>query len=171
MKKYIKSAQLALPYRTIMIDIVFDYADVAVAASKIYPVKQAGLIDDQALSDYLAFIQEVISEIEDAGLVIIEERSSKSSETSKYYTLADDMQYAQNTMKYVIFLRISDHVPQLTADQQAWVNDVRNATKHKYGVKWKVRYITVNESTNYSYEEAIEEFKQRLVSFKQALSK
>lgn len=171
MKKYIKSAQLALPYRTITIDVVFDYADVAVAASKIRPVKQYGLIDDQALSDYLAFVQEIISEIEDAGLVIIEERDSKSSETSKYYTLADDMQYVQNAMKYVIFLRVSDHIPQLTDAQQAWVNDVRKATKQKYKVKWKVRYITVNETTNYSYEEAIEEVKQRLVSFKQALSK
>lgn len=158
------------------IDIYFDldgYTDQVAAStqSKIHSIHNNGKLDQNALSEYLLFIEQAQIEIEDAGLVILEHNDSKSSETSKYYTLADIDQYESGNMKYVIFLRISDHVPQLSAEQRQWIRQRREATSNHFKVKWKVRSIVVNDRTFYSYDDAIEYVASQAKQYKIALSK
>lgn len=70
--------------------VYFEVIQDMIAASEIRPILQEdGIIDDVALSEYLEFITEVLLELDDMGLEIIDYNDSKSSDTSKYYTLAD----------------------------------------------------------------------------------
>ena len=141
------------------IEVVVDFEldEEYIQSAKIRPVMtKDGQIDGQALSDYLAFIEQAESELEDVGLVIIDESDSRSSETSKYFTLADKKQYENDSMKYVIFLRISDHVPDYTEEQKRWIRQKRDDTKSKLKVKWKVRRILVNNEEFDDYDDAAE---------------
>lgn len=155
------------------IDIVvhFEVIQDMIAASEIRPILQEdGSIDDVALSEYLEFITEVLLELDDMGLEIIDYNDSKSSDTSKYYTLADREQYETDTMKYIIYLRISDYVPKLTKEQIDTIKHRRNEFAHRLKVKWKPRYITVNKDTHYSYEEALEDVIKKITDYKKMLN-
>ena len=137
----------------ISIVVELDYDTEAVAASVISSDKNK--IDEQALADYEAFINEVILELEDHDLIILEKSRSKSSETSRYFTLADLEQNVLGTMKFVIFLRVSDHPSTEDEDILQWIRERRESTTKKLGVKWKVRDIRVNDNTFTNYDDAV----------------
>lgn len=113
-------------------------------------------VDPQSLADYLAFIDEAVLELEDHDLIILEKSGSKSSLTSKYFTLADLEQNVIGDMKFVIFLRISNHLPTTDEDVLDWIRKKRKDTADKLKVKWKVRNIIVNNETFDDYDSAIE---------------
>ena len=104
-----------------------------------------------------AFITQAEMYLEDAGLEIIDFDDSDASETSRYYTLADAETHRNGTSKYVIFLRISDHVPKLRDEQYQRIKRRWRATAASLGVKYKVRKITVNGATFYDYDSACDE--------------
>lgn len=137
----------------ISIVVELDYDTEAVAASVISSDKNK--IDEQALADYEAFINEVILELEDHDLIILEKSRSKSSETSRYFTLADLEQNVLGTMKFVIFLRVSDHPSTEDEDILQWIRERRESTTKKLGVKWKVRDIRVNDNIFTNYDDAV----------------
>ena len=112
-------------------------------------------IDAQTLADYHAFIAEAILELEDHNLIILEKSESKTSETSKYFTLADLEQNVLGTMKFVIFLRISNHSPTEDEDVLQWIRKRRESTTRKLGVKWKVRDIRINDEIFTNYDDAV----------------
>lgn len=128
-------------------------------------------IDDQVLADYLAFIDEAILEIEDHDLIVLEQSKSGSSQTSRYFTLADLDQNVCGTMKFVIFLRISNHVRTDNDEVLKWIREKRNNTAEKFKVKWKVREIIVNDSRFDDYDSAVEYVGECAEKYKQSLNK
>lgn len=172
-KEFIKEAfklNEAIHTFTINIKVNFEPDIQFLEEVEVRPILIDGEIDQQALGDYLAFILEALSELDDVGLEVIEQHDSKSSETSKYFTLADEDQYKNGTMKYIIYLRISDHVPNLSIDQKKLLKQKRDDDSSKLKVKWKVRQITVNNETFSTYDEAIKYVGKKALEYKSSLS-
>ena len=129
-------------------------------------------IDEQALADYMCFIQDSVEELEDLGLEIIESNTSEVSKTSRYFTLVDIEQDIEHTMKYMIFLRLSDHLLELDDEENAdrvqkAVRYHRDQTKlaqekvQGHRVIWKVREIIVNGERFDNYDDAIQFVRSR----------
>ena len=133
-------------------------------------ITDEGKVNDQALSDYYCFILELLFELDDAGLVVVDEHESNFSETSKYYTLADEEQFKNDDMKYIIYLRVSDHVLKLTEKQKKLINQKRKEESSKLKVKWKVRNIVVNNNEFATYDEAIEYVSKKALEYKRSLN-
>ncbi len=172
-KEFIKEAfQLNEDIHTFTIDVQVDFEpDIQFLEDvKVRPILVDGEIDQQALGDYLAFVLEALSELDDAGLEVIEQHDSKSSETSKYFTLADEGQYKNGDMKYIIYLRISDHVLNLNKDQKKILKQKRIDDSSKLKVKWKVRQIMVNNEIFSTYDEAVEYVGKKALEYKNSLN-
>ena len=99
MKLYIKSSIPSdVPSITIDIDVHLEpiVNNVAAAFSNIKPVYDDNMeIDEQALADYDNFIEELLGELEYYDFKLLRASESKSSVTSRYYTLANE-HYAEN---------------------------------------------------------------------------
>lgn len=145
---------LRLGYLNINIVVELDYDVQPISSSMISADKNK--VDAQTLADYEAFINEAILELEDHDLIILENSESESSKTSKYFTLADLEQNVLGTMKFVIFLRISNHSPTEDEDVLKWIRERRESSTKKLGVKWKVRDIRINDETFTNYDDAVE---------------
>ena len=168
MKKYIAPQ--------ITVEVVVDrYHEDNIAASSIKPIKPNYPVDDtvdeQALADYDSFIQDSIAELEDLDLEISEYNISSRSDSSRYFTIVDLTQEIEHTMKYMIFLRISDHFPiDRTSEEQKRIDEgirkYRNKTRAKFieqqghKVTWKVRQVIVNGQEFDSYDSALTRIKE-----------
>ena len=108
-------------------------------------------------------------ELDTAGLTVVNQHDSKSSKTSKYFALADETQYTNNDMKYIIYLRVSDHVPNLTDREKQIIKQKRLSETEKLHVKWKVRSIIVNNNTFITYEDAIGYVRKKVIEYKTVL--
>ena len=151
--------------------VTFEVDNQLLESTPIRPIiTDEGKVNDQALSDYYCFILELLFELDDAGLVVIDEHESNYSETSKYYTLADEEQFKNDDMKYIIYLRVSDHVLKLTEKQKKLINQKRKEESSKLKVKWKVRNIVVNNNEFATYDEAIEYVRKKALEYKRALN-
>lgn len=128
-------------------------------------------VDDQALADYHAFILESELILEDNELMLLEKSSSKSSPTSKYYTICDLEQNIVGSMKSVIFLRISNHGATDDADIKKWIRQQREKTAANYNVKWKVREVIVNNQTFKDYDDALDYMRECAKNYSQILKK
>ena len=159
---YRQSELAGLPYLTIDVDVYWQFYDNHIAAGKVANIiKPDGELDEQAYLDYMAFIEEAEYRMVDVGLKILQRTVSQSfPNTSHYYTLCNERQYENDTMKYIIFLRISDHTPKLTPEQIELVRKKRTNTANAYGVKWKLAYFLVNKSKFIDYDQAIEEMER-----------
>ena len=151
--------------------VTFEVDNQFLESTPIRPIiTDEGKVNDQALADYYCFILELLLELDDAGLVVIDEHNSNISETSKYYTLADEEQFKNDDMKYIIYLRVSDHVLKLTEKQKKLINQKRKEESSKLKVKWKVRNIVVNNNEFATYDEAIEYVRKKASEYKQSLN-
>ena len=158
----------------IVVDVYLDTEERKIAAStirSIYKDEEYTDIDDQGVADYEAFVEEVEGYFDDFDLLIVDNNESNKSLTSVYYTLADLNQWMHNLAKYVIFLRISDHVSRLTKEQKQNIQDHRNEFKKKYHVIYKVRNIVVNGEIFNSYDDASEYVRQKLAEYSEILRK
>lgn len=172
MKIYVKaSVPTDVMTITLNIDVYHEVAaNIAAAFSEIKPVyDENGELDMQALADYDCFVEDVLGELWYYGFQIMRASESQSSKTSKYYTLANEDQVKANDIKYLIFLRISEHHSMLDEEQKAWVRKEREkdlqkfkqpATKPKQ--KFKVREILVDKDSYPSYDAAMEEVVSRI---------
>ena len=68
-------------------------------------------------------------------------------------------------MKYIIFLRISDHTPKLTPKQLEMIREKRTAVAKEYGVKWKLAYFLVNKNQYVDYDQAIEAIEEKAIEY------
>lgn len=164
----------------VTLDIVVEFApcnDIA-ASSDIRPIydQKTKTIDEQALADYNDFIVEAVKSIENHGFTVLDVSSSNSSETSRYYTLADTRQVNENDIDLIIFLRISNHMQRITKTQKEWIEDTRNATAEKYKQPktkqrqlWAPRTILVNNNQFDTYDEAIIFVEQKADDWKRTI--
>lgn len=181
MKLYIKSGIPSnVPSITIDIDVYLEpvVTDVAAAYSNIKPVYNENKeIDEQALADYDCFIEELLGEFEYNGLKLLRASESKSSATSRYYTLADEAQVNAKDIKYIIFLRVSEHHAALDEEQKAWVREQRRKDlehfkqpKTKNKQRFKVREVLVNNETYPSYDAAIADIENKIQEWLNAVN-
>lgn len=166
MKRVLRYPILSTDF-TLSIQVELECYAESVAASMISPNKDE--VDAQALSDYYAFIDEAVLEIEDHDLIILERSDSKSSKTSRYFTIADLEQNVCGTMKFVIFLRISNHTRTEDEDILRWIRDKRDTTAEYLGVKWKVRDVLVNNVQFANYDDAVEYIGKKAAEYSQTL--
>lgn len=142
-----------------------------VASSNIKPIQPQyplnNEIDEQALADYNCFIEDSKEELEDLGLEIKYSNSSNRSLTSRYFTLVDLDQDVMHTMKYMIFLRVSDHLESNSEYTDALIRDHRNASQEEvsreqgHKVRWKLREIIVNDRTFTDYDSAVDYIRKK----------
>lgn len=152
------------------IDVFYEFDDSQIAATKIVDIRRPdGTIDEQALSDYLNFIEQTLYYLEEAGLEIVDMYDSKSSRTSKYITLVDKKQHETDSQKYIIELRISDHTLNLTPAQSDWVKQRRHQIGQSLHAKWKLRKITVNKNTYLDYDDASEAVEKLAIQYANSL--
>ena len=167
MKLYIKSNNPSdVPSITLDIHVYLESmtSDVAAAFSNIKPVyNKQKEIDEQALADYDCFIEELLGELEYHDFQILRASESKSSVTSRYYTMANADQVKAKDIKYLIFLRVSEHHSGLDEEQKAWVRNERKKDIEKYKQpttkkhqRFKVKEIIVNNESFASYDDALE---------------
>ena len=168
MKLYIKSSIPSdVPSITIDIDVHLEpiVNNVAAAFSNIKPVYDDNMeIDEQALADYDNFIEELLGELEYYDFKLLRASESKSSVTSRYYTLANEEQVESDDIKYIVFLRISEHHASLDEEQKAWVRNERRKDLERFKKpvtkkhqKFKVKEIIVNNESFASYDDALED--------------
>ena len=180
MKRYIRAnIPTDVPYITVDIDVIYEAVSSSVAAafSNIRPVyDENDEIDEQALADYDNFVEEVIGEMEYHDFKLLRASESKSSATSRYYTFANEHQVEAKDIKYIVFLRISEHHEMLDEDQKAWVREQRKKDlekfkqpKSKKKQKFKLKEILVNNETYTSYDEALEEAVRRIVEWENSV--
>ena len=158
MKKLVISKNL-----NIDIDVYFEFDGYSlVASTKIEDVYKDGEVDGLALIEYETFVEECANEIRFVGFEILDESESRSSVTSHYFTLASEDDILKDDIKYLIFLRISDHKPNLTKEQKQWIREQRDnkaefykQPKYKDKQRWKVRQVVVNGGEFYSYDDAV----------------
>lgn len=143
-----------------------------------YPIDKS--IDEQALADYDSFIEDSREEIESMDREIVEQNKSNKSPTSRYFTLVDLTQHVEHSIQYMIFLRISDHFPTDTDDEEhreidQAIRQHRDSTKARlsaeqgHRVVWKVRQIIVNGERYSSYDEALDRVRQLVREWSQLL--
>jgi hypothetical protein len=180
MKRYIRaSIPTDVPYITVDIDVIYEAVSGSVAAafSNIRPVYDGnGEIDEQALADYDNFVEEVIGEMEYHDFKLLRASESKSSVTSRYYTFANEQQVEAKDIKYIVFLRISEHHAMLDEDQKAWVREQRQKDLEKFKMpktkkkqRFKLKEILVNNEVNSSYDEALEETIKRIIDWENSV--
>lgn len=167
MKRYVKaSIPNNVPAFTIDITVFHELITdkIAAAFSNIKPIFSDELeLDEKALAEYDDFIDELIGEIEYQGFKLLRASESESSATSRYYTLADKEQVANKDIKFLVFLRVSDHLPKLDENQKAWVRNQREKDCERFkqpqtkaSQRFKVRSLLVNDEEFESYDAAME---------------
>jgi hypothetical protein len=180
MKIYIKSSIPSdAPSITIDIDVHLEPVvnNVAAAFSNIKPVYDDSMeIDEQALADYDNFIEELLGELEYNDFKLLRASESKSSVTSRYYTLANEEQVKANDIKYIVFLRVSEHHEMLDEDQKAWVREQRKKDLDKFKLpktkkkqRFKVREVLVNNEIYPSYDAAMKDIIIKIQEWKQSI--
>lgn len=180
MKLYVRTdIPSNVPYIDIDIDVIYEVEihDVVASFSNIRPVyNNDEEIDEQALADYDNFIDELLGELDYNDFKLLRASESKSSATSRYYTLADEHQVDDGNIKFIIFLRVSEHHAMLDEDQREWVRkqrqkdlDTFKLPKSKKKQRYKLREIIVNNDTYSSYDDAIEDAVKKIQEWKTSI--
>ena len=146
-----------------------DYPVAASSDSEIKPLlKVDGTVDQLALSEYEDFVINLLGVFDRADFEVIDERHSPYS-CSYYFDLVKKDQENKKDYKYILFIRISDHL--LSKDREKYRNDWFNSRaqqlkepKSKSKQVWKLKQIVVNKDTYYSYDEALDELEKRFES-------
>lgn len=154
-----------------MINIVVEHElDIELLeTATVRPILVDGEIDSQALADYEDFIEDILAEFDYIGLEVIHEQGSNLSKTSRYYTLADAEQYKDDNMKYIIYLRVSDHIATLSPEQKKIIRQKRKDDSSRLRAKYKVRNIIVDNKTFETYDDALEYVIKKAAEYKQTL--
>lgn len=146
-----------------VIDVCYEvvaYPDSVSADTEIKPIYlQDGTVDEQALADYDAFIDNIYASLVDIFDVADIEESPKSK-TSWYFWIYGKSVDGDVTTKIIVRLRVSDHdyserhskkAEHIYVDKKAQELKRPSSKQHQ---RWKIRNITINEETYSSYEEA-----------------
>ena len=159
-----------IPKLEIVVEVFHDVDTRSIEAATIRPIYDPnGEIDDFALGEYYAFLDQTECYLEDEGLEIIDYQESKASKTSFYYTLADAEQYKSGNMKFIIYLRVSDHRSKLRPEQSKLLKQKHRDEASRLRVRYKLRQILVNSDEFVTYDQACDEVVEKAKEFKEAL--
>lgn len=144
-----------------------EYPVVSSSSSLIKPLTLPdGSEDILAIDEYEDFIVNLLGVFDRCDFEIIEEHESPSSH-SYYCDLVKKDQVKNKNYKYILYVRISDHAlnPEQEHNQKKWFSDhaeIQKTPKSKSKQRWKLKRITVNKDTYFSYDEALDDIEERL---------
>lgn len=156
---------------TVEMEYVADNQPIAAAnnQSSIQPLMLPdGSWDQRALDEYEDFVVNVLEIFEYYDFSIIESRESPYSQ-SKYYALVKKGDEDRKDYKYILYVRVSDHDldRSRTRRQKEWFDEHAQQQKQpstKSKQRWKLKRITVNKDTYFSYDEALDDLEEKLHS-------
>lgn len=166
MKRLIVSSNNKIEWNVVAyLEAADDYS--LAANTKIMPLKsQNGELDQQALTQWNTFIDNVISYLEYLDFEIIDDHSSNRSSSYSHYTAFYPVDREGNLKsEHLINFRISDHiVPHLKSKSRHYYQNLANRNKRSEGSKQKFRLIsvTVNDETFETYEQALSYIEKQL---------
>lgn len=163
MKIYVKGSENHMVSEDYIIDVIYEVSfdkSILASYSEIKPVYlQDGTIDEQALADYNAFIDNIYACLSNRfDIVDIEE--SLRSKTSWYFWLYGKDANGNVATKFLVRLRISDHEYSEYHNKKSEHNYVRGKAQElkrplsKREQDWKIKNIIINGRKYNSYEEA-----------------
>ena len=135
--------------------------------TEIEPLKNPdGTWDQRALDLYDEFIINALEVFDEFDFEVIEEKVSPYSK-SEYFSLVKEEDLKSYDYKYILFIRISDHAnrEETKAQKKAYYDKHADELKQpttKSKQTWKLKEITVNKNTYSTYEEALEDIRNRL---------
>lgn len=137
------------------------------ADTKIVPLRnELGELDQQAITQWNNFIDNVVSYIEYLDFEIIDNHSSNRASSYSHYTsfYPTDTNGNRKT-EYLINFRISDHVVNhLKKKSRYYYQNLAKRNKRSEGEKQKFRLVavTVNNETFETYEQALSYVEEQL---------
>ena len=137
------------------------------ANTKIVPLKdENGQLDQQALTQWNTFIDNVVSYIEYLDFEVIDNHSSNRASSYSHYTSFYPVDREGNLKgEYLINFRISDHVVNhLKKKSRYYYQNLAKRNKRSEGEKQKFRLVavTVNNETFETYEQALSYIEKQL---------
>lgn len=153
------------------VTVEFELVSSVYSATEIEPLKNPdGSWDQRALDLYEEFIINALEVFGEFDFEVLEERESPYSK-SVYYSLVKEQDLQNYDYKYILFIRISDHENNKDTKAQKKAYYDKHADELKQPVTkskqtWKLKEITVNKNTYDSYEDALEDIRNRLKSLK-----
>ena len=152
-----------VPIKRITVNISFE-CDLS---ESIRPLRKPdGSYDLVALEEYHEFIINSLSIFDAHNFEILEEHQSPRSE-SEYFTLVKSDDLKGENFRFILFVRLSDHPNDedsysVTQKYYSDRSDTLKQPKTKSKQIWKLKEITVNNETYYSYDDALEDIDKRL---------
>lgn len=147
------------------IDVYVEQNDLIAAAIK--PLQNPDGSDDiLALEEYTDFIINALGVFDTHDFVVLEERESPYSH-SYYYALVKKDQYESASYKYILYVRLSDHMNRKEskhATRQYYNEKAQEQKQPKTKSKqvWRLKEITINKDTFNSYDEALDYIDKKL---------
>lgn len=162
------------------IDVLYEAPfDVSIFAAKseINPILlPKGKIDEQALADYDAFIDNLY-ECLAYYFDIVELEESPKSKTSWYFYLYAKNAKGEITTKFIVRLRVSDHVyPEYHSTEaektfvENRVQEFKRPNNKKYQ-RWKIYNIIVNGDKYENYDDALDDIEDKMAKLSRKLGK
>lgn len=155
-------------YKTIKFIIEVEFLDTIKSA--IQPLlKEDGTVDPDSMKDYQEFLSKVIDVFDKKnGFSVKDIDKSSRSETSYYYTAIRKDEEANESIKCVIFFRVSDHEFKKPDNSEDDYDIARSRSRYyqnkanrykkpesKSRQRWKFKKVLVNGKEFNSYEEAL----------------
>lgn len=140
-------------------------------ASKIKPLRLPdGSFDILAVNEYEDFVINLLEVFDQCDFEVVNEQKSPEF-YSYYFDLVKKDQFNRKDYKYILFIRISDHElsEERVSKQREWYSNRAEQIKQpksKSKQQWKLKRLTINKDTYYSYDDALEDIENRLQSSK-----
>lgn len=130
-------------------------------------VRDDGSIDESALSEYQEFLINVFSILDENEFEVIEDHESDRSSTSHYMSAYKKDALSGESIKCIIFIRISDHdLARRSEDSRKsyYKSEAERLKQPKSKKKqtWRFYNIVVNGQKFNSYDEALEAINRKL---------
>lgn len=166
MKRVISDSHIisATPVKRIVIEVKYS---LLVSASDILPLQnEDGTYNEAALAEYEEFVVNALEVFDRNDFEVIEEAESDRSK-SMYFTLVKKGDQVVHDYKYILFIRISDH---LLSDRSKLgrmhyyadkAQDLKQPQSKKKQV-WRLKDVIVNGHVFDSYEAALIDLDNRL---------
>ena len=169
-RSYIRMSDI--PEYRLIIDIEFELIEDAVAAS--IQSASGSWLTGAAKSDFDEFLINAYEVFRDCAFTVIFEKPSKNKGSlSKYYTLIRQSETTGDSIKVVVFIRLSDHGldmddERVKARSKYHESEAQRMKKpsEKSHQRWKFKSIAVDGEHYLNYEDALEGLEKYLRNIK-----
>lgn len=133
--------------------------DIDLAASTIVPIHEGYQLDEQAMSQWNNFIDNVLATLDYYDFDVVDNHKSNYEGSASYYiSFYPTDSKGQIISKYLINFRISDHfIPNLNKKSTRYYRNFAQKNSRTEGKqRWKLEALIVNDKTFDSYDDALD---------------